>query len=623
MTLEAPTAAPRAVATPVPSKARVETGPRPISSGAPSPRRNLNAAQEAAVKTNGHCLVTACPGSGKTFVLRERAIRKLKENPGIVGIAVTFTRDAARELEARVLDAYPEGGHRLRVGTFHSLCKQQLEEAGITVNLVNEVKQAELMQRAWRDIMRGQKGITLEQARLYVDSIKSSMKTVTANPAVDVRAAIYFRYQELLRQLEAMDFADMLVETSKGMLDNRVPKLPGTFMLVDEAQDSDAAQLGWVDAYMRRGVEITVVGDDDQSIYSWRFGSGYSGMERFREASHATHITLDTTYRCAKEILMPAGRLIERNRERMPKRLRTENPERGQIRQVKGLNREDEIERLVSAIMESGRPGDWGVLVRTNKLARQIEQQIGTRLTINRSGGKSFWDLRWPSTMLGLLGSICFDDMVGVDGVLRMAGVSERRLTQLHREFQSRNTGSLSKFLASAAGGASDGEVHFRQMATAWRNLVRRGNVKLVVKGVCDYMIRLPLLVDPGTRGGDTVRLTAMNHLAAGAKVIENMRSTLSLAQRLRNLQNTQDEKNSDEAAAAVRLMTFHGSKGLEFENVWMLGCEDGVIPAKSAPEDEERRLFYVGMTRAKRLLVISHSEKPPSPFINECGALS
>jgi len=589
---------------------------------APAPKRQrLNAAQEAAVTTQGNCLVTACPGSGKTFVLRERAIRKLQQHPDTRGIAVTFTRDAARELESRVLQAYPDGGHRLICGTFHSLCKRQLEDAGIKVNLVNEVQQTDLMRRAWNDIMRGAKGINFDQARMHIESIKSSLRTVMEDPSVDVLAAIYYRYQELLRQLDAMDFSDMLVETTKGMFSGRVPPLEGSFLLVDEAQDSDPAQMGWANAYLDKGVEVTVVGDDDQSIYSWRFAMGFEGMEQFRHRARATHISLDTTYRCAREIVVPASRLIERNKARIPKQLRTENLDRGKVKRIAAASRDEEIEQLVEAVLASGRPGDWGILGRTNKLVDRVETLIAGRFPVTRSGGKSFWDMRWPSIYLGLCRSICFDDMVGVDAALRLAGIGERRLSELHNRFQSRNRGSLSKFVAGASQvGAGDPEGYFRYRAQEWRGLLERGKMELVALGVGAYMKDNLMLAEPGARNRDEQVQSAGRMIDAAVKVLRGMRG--GLGARLNALQREQDGKDDGVEESVARLMTFHGSKGLEFENVWIVGCEEGVIPAKGAPEEEERRLFYVGMTRAKQLLVLSHSEAPPSPFLKECGAL-
>lgn len=585
---------------------------------APPKRQKLNAAQEAAVEMVGHCLVTACPGSGKTFVLRERAIRKLKLNPKARGIAVTFTRDAAKELESRVLQAYPEGGHRLTCGTFHSLCKRQLEEAGFKVNLVSDVQQGDLVRRAWTDIMRGQPGINFDQARMYIDSVKSSMKAVTEDPATDVLAAIYFRYQELLRQLDAMDFADMLVEATNGMMSNRVKPIAGEFLLVDEAQDSDPIQLAWAFAYLDKGVELTVVGDDDQSLYSWRQSTGIEGLESFRHRARATHISLDTTYRCAKEIVAPAGRLIEHNKVRIQKKLRTENLTRGKVTRVVAASREAEIEELVSAVLASGRPGDWGILARTNKLLELVEKTIGGRFPVSRNGGKSFWDLKWPSTYLGLCRSVCFDEMVGVDTVLRHAGVTERRLSEIHREFQSRNRGAMSKFIGS--GGETGAEGYFRKRAAEWRKLLAANKLELVAHGIGAYMKDSLTFAEPRSRNAEEIAVKAKTLIDTSVRIVRGMRGGLGV--RLNALQREKESKDeAEEEEAAAKLMTFHGSKGLEFESVWMIGCEEGVIPAKGAPEEEERRLFYVGMTRAKQNLVLSHS-KAPSPFFKECGAL-
>ena len=580
----------------------------------------LNPAQKAAVETDGHCVVTAGPGSGKTAVMRERAIRKLRRSRLARGIAVTFTRDAAKELEERIIKAYPDSAGRMVFGTFHSLCKRQLEDAGIAVNIVSEMQRIDLIKRALFDIEGHAPRLSLEKAIRLVDLKKSTVHPDLQDPTICIESGIFLRYQELLRQIGRMDFADMLVMATQKMATGQVKPLPGEFLLVDESQDTDPVQMGWIYAHLDKGVEVCIVGDDDQSIYSFREAQGYRSMEAFRARARATHINLDTSYRCAREILSPAGVLIEHNTERIPKQLRTQNPNRGRVIRVTGATRADEIDQLVEMVQKTGIPSDWGILARTNKILADIEQGVATRIPVTRKGNKSFWDLKCPALLLGLARSLWFDDMVGIDTILRLADVPEKRLSEIHRQVQSHTKGALSTYLRSGApGSASEAETLFRQRAKEWRELMRSGSAMLATNGMVHYMTQHLKLIEPGVRNRDEALQRNRELLQAAGAAIGNARG--SLGHRLNNLTREQDTKADEAESNAARLLTFHGSKGLEFRNVWMFGCEEGVIPAKGGDVAEERRLFYVGMTRAKQLLVMSHTAAP-SPFITECGPL-
>lgn len=618
-----------------------------VQMAAPAPR--MNPAQDDAVHSDGNLLITACPGSGKTFVLRSRAVRKLKEDPKARGIAVTFTREAANELESRVMLAYPDGAGRLVCGTFHSLCRRQLKNAGITVNLVNEAQGGDLLHRAWREISKtfvaesgpvlagnatAQEGMEIKYdvARNFVDKMKSKVHPPLNDPTRCPYTQIYLRYQELLRQSSSMDFSDMLVMVTQKMATGEVQPLIGRggFMLVDEAQDSDSVQLGWVRAHMEQGIEIAVVGDDDQSIYGWRFAEGYLSLTSYLQWSRAKHINLDTTYRCAREVLAPAGRLIKHNKSRIDKDLRTENLNRGEVRVVAAPSLEEQIILMADFIVRHDEPRDWGIIVRTNRIATEVEKHVrgleeaGFGFPLTRGGGKSFWDLQGPALYLGLCRSLWFDDMVGIDPILQSAGVSERRISQLHHQFPTRKPGSLTAYLLNNDGTVSPAEERFRTLAAQWRALLRAGQVSMATMGMTHFMCKHLNLVPPGTAHGKEMTGAMRTAIGAAGRAIAAIeRSKTPIGQRLRNMGQDlgKQEEEEDQTENAARLMTFHSSKGLEFRNVWLLGCDEDVIPSKNSENmDEERRLFYVGMTRAKQRLVISHTVTKRSQFIEEAG---
>lgn len=558
-------------------------------------------------------------------MLRERAIRKMKLNPDVKGVGVTFTKDAAKELESRILLAYPEAAGRFTVGTFHSLCKRQLNAAGKPVNLISEAQQDGFIRRAMYEVNGNSTLWSFAQIKEFIDDAKSQLDPVLKSEDEDPRVSILRRYETMLKHVGGMDFADMLLIASKGMETGEVKPMECGWMLIDEFQDTDMVQLRWALAHHKQGVEITVVGDDDQCVYSWRSALGHAGLKQFQQLAHAAHFQLNTTYRCPQEVITPAARLIAQNRERIFKQLRTENLSPGRVRKVVARDRDDEIERVVEQVLDSGRPEDWGILARTNKMLDLIEKRIANRFPVTRSNSKSFWDLKLPSVFLGFCRSITRDDMVGVDSVLRMAGVDEKRIGEIHNKFDSRERGSLGNYLADKSNHRSKHEALFAELASDWRSLTYQGNIQLALDGISKYMCKHLELVDKGAKGKDELIQKYRDHINASAKVLGALKGGLS--SRIRAVEQPKEDKEDElsvegDGQGPARLMTFHGAKGLEFESVWMLGCEAGVIPAKGSPIEEERRLFYVGMTRAKRNLYMSYSDGTASTFLVECGVV-
>lgn len=587
--------------------------------------QSLNPGQHDAVYADGNLLITACPGSGKTFVLRERAIRKLKQHPDELGVAVTFTKDAAQEIEHRILAAFPEAGGRMTCGTFHSLCKRQLEAANIQVHLVNDFKRTELIVRAIKELSPS---LDVAEAIAYIDKIKTQL-----HPSIDLTGenrsfgVVYLRYQELLSQLDAMDFSDMIIKTTQMMETGRVEPLNCTFLMVDEAQDSDPIQWAWVKAHIDKGIEVTAVGDDDQSIYSWRNCSGISGLLSYMANANASHVSLGTTYRCAHEIVVPAGKLIEHNKERMPKVLRTENLDQGTVNVIQYESEQAELNEMVNIISRSGIASDWGILVRTNRQAEKVEAAVGAliderKFEVSRKSGASFWDLAESATLLALCKSLVFDEMVGVDTVLSMAGLGESNLRRLHKRYPPRKKGSLSDFLRETPHQSSRTtgiEGHFAKLASQWRMMLSRGNTEMPLEAMKAYVLegyRFGMGVSPGS----AKYARADRILSAAARSISSADgSAKAISNRLRNISNEQTQEGDQIDRKAAKLLTMHSSKGLEFKNVWIFAANASKDEMDGTDVEEERRLFYVAMTRAKSRLYITHSETP-TRFIAEAG---
>jgi superfamily I DNA/RNA helicase len=577
----------------------------------------LNAAQELAVRAPGNCLITACPGSGKTTVLTHRGEYLLKNNPGTRLLGVTFTAEAAKELGNRIAARVPDARTRVLCGTFHSLCKRQIEKSGRRVKVVDEAAQAELLRLAYGDALQPGDSLPFDACVTFIETVKAELNPLMPN-RLDQRVRVYEAYQKRLGQIGAFDFADLLLLATRGMADGSIKPFAVDYILADEYQDSDPVQSRWLIEHLRAGSQICVVGDDDQSIYGWRFSQGYKALENFKRDAKATHVSLNMTYRCAPSIMAASARLIVNNAERIQKNLQTNvTREAGDIKVVRFGNREDEFKACETAIIQSGRPGDWGVLARTNKILSDFEQ--AAKIAVHRIGGVSFWDVRGPALFLGLCRSMATGEMDGVDQVLRRSGLNDAQIDELHQRCRSHEPGALRRFLAEADPPKSTSPLaHLRERMRGWMRMLAAKNDRdtdLVIVGV-GYHITGQVQVYSDKRDRDQMQLDA-NRINSAAQTLQTLRGPLRT--RLMYLENRDASENRKNQP---KLMTLHSAKGLEFPFVWILGCEEGCLPAATSPIDEERRLMYVGMTRAKSILRMSFaSEKnPPSRFLAEAG---
>lgn len=582
----------------------------------------LNPGQQQAVRAVGHCMICACPGSGKTTVLKFRADHLLKVNPGSRLLAVTFTSDAASELEERIRAQNPKLGDRLVSGTFHSLAKRQIERAGKRVNLKAQPAAA-ILRAAYGEVISNPQMYPFEDVASRVEYFKTHLGHVFGADDADPAEEVYFRYKEMMAERGFHDFSDLLSIATNGMNKPKdhpdyIPPYPVDFMLADEFQDTDDIQYRWIAAHIESGTRVTIVGDDDQSIYGFRFAAGYQGMVNFQKLTDAAQINLDTTYRCAAEILTPAAKLIAHNQERLVKALVTENKAQGQVRVLRFPDRDSEITGLVNAIAANGDFGNWAVLGRTNSQLEKVEiglQEAGIPCT--RSGRTPFWELEVPALFLSILKSIANGDMAGIDALLRRCGVTEQTLTLINGRVMPSRPGAMSRFLNEPDESYPAVVKRLVGVLPTWLGMAKDASrTDRIALGLNLFMTRNMAHTASNVKAAAE---RANNLLASCEIMISKLQGTLK--QRLHHIQR--QAEGTDEESDAVRLMTLHSSKGLEFKHVWIIGCEAGVIPSSQSPIDEERRLFYVGMTRAKLNLFLSHQrnrDAQGSPFLSEAG---
>lgn len=566
----------------------------------------LNPFQERAVSTVGHCTVLACPGSGKTRVLSERAVRLLTSHDKGRLCAVTFTRDAAAELKGRILPACkPDVGRRLAVGTFHSIALSQLKRLPRSYKSKRLLSEGERLALLRRCIAQHPITASFEEALKFIDSAKARLTSpISTNPDLE---AIYSIYQETLSSEGAMDFADIVLTVVQKMHTREMLPLPIRWLLVDEAQDMDEVQMEWVKAHGLAGIEVSLVGDDDQSLYAFRHAMGYLGLTEVSGTLVSTETTLPLNYRCAPNILGHAAQLISHNKLRVPKRIEAFRTTPGEVQVIRASDRWDESELLLARIRMFGLDGEWGILGRTNNMLDPLEISLsGANIPYRRTGGKRIWDRKLGSTYLGILRSVVDGGWTGVANALSFSGVDAGYMNSREIQVGGDCITYLAKILEtrSAASGDHPKVLGLFAGMTSWTEQLKKGRVELVIHGISTWMT--PFCGNPQQ-----------------ISLLHGMDSSLSklsgtLSQRLRFITSADKQRKG----TGIQLMTLHSSKGLEFDNVWIVGVEEGNLPHTDSTEEEERRLMYVGMTRARNRLILSSAmeEGIESRFLEEAG---
>lgn len=583
----------------------------------------LNPQQQLVVDTQGHLCVVAGPGAGKTSTTVQKIAAILRASDAHRVAAVSFTRDSALELKDRATKAVGESVSRCLIGTFHSLCSKQLKVSKQNKKLLLPAEQTHYQLRAFEQVAPAD--VDFEEVRCAIEHIKSTIAYRDIPPHV---SEIYNLYQQMLQRNDVMDMQDLIRNTVLGLHDGTVRPLPVTHLLIDEFQDSDEVQLEWVLAHAKAGATITVVGDDDQSIYGWRHALGYRGMQKMVDSLSATTVILDTNYRSFKEILDPANLLIAYNKERVQKVIRPARGEGGSVSYVRLPDRGAEAKAIAERIENDPnlyfdgtwkRPKDgWSVLARNNHLLRFVEAELSSRNIACRMSGskKSIWEEPPLLQYQSILRSICECTFVGVDQCLHMLGVNDPQIASIHE--QAGDPGALfaanKAFNVPGLDKAIKKEVdRLLNALPGWRTQLKAGRVNLVLDAVASF-IRDNL---PDKKKQEVYLGYGINTLR------ESLRGPL--LDRLRVVTKRQEDEQS---ADAVVLMSIHGSKGLEWTNVWVMGLEDSVLPSGHIDEhstyDEERRLFYVAMTRAKNHLYVSSTiANPESFFVKESGLVT
>jgi DNA helicase-2/ATP-dependent DNA helicase PcrA len=578
---------------------------------------SLSSAQQECVHERGHLLVVAGPGSGKTTTMVKKIEHLLAQSPTHKIIAVTFTRESASELRHRICKALNTTTlDRVAVGTFHSLTLAHIKKSR-DVQVLAPARQHAMLLDALRIHNMGAEEI--QTALAQFDQAKCSL---VREPSIEGLA--WFRhYQSRVDKLGMVDLYDLMRDTTTAMLEGSLQPIAGTHLIIDETQDSDEVQFAWARAHARRGIVTTMVGDDDQTIYAWRRAQGYLGMKSFADEFKARIVTLGENYRSREQIVEASARLIAHNDpHRLPKNFIPRAGPGGEIQVLWTFaNVRSGCEAAVERVWDDASPGrptrsgeetfivntkSWGILARNNGFLHIVEAELrNRRIKYYRAKG-TIWEDPIAAQFFAVLETVVGDKAEGLDVILHRYPVPHELVLDIISSkrwpIKSLLDGLVSKKEIGA--GATALEAPLARIR-AWREMYRRNEISALISRVEDFLIEP--LVDADSDAA-TISIAA-----AVAKDLSKMKGPLlGRINTLRHLAPPADMEG------AVCLHTMHGAKGLEFENVIIVGATANALKDDSEDRGGERRLFYVAATRAKQKLFIYTVTSQRSRFIAE-----
>jgi DNA helicase-2/ATP-dependent DNA helicase PcrA len=630
--------------------------------------RALNPDQQLAVtSTDGPLLILAGAGSGKTRVLAHRIayLVGVKSVPPFRILAVTFTNKAASELRDRIISLVGEGGRDVQAGTFHSLCARVLRRDGEAIGISRRfvIYDTDDQQALMKQILREEDMPLTGEFRPSVvlgaiSRAKNEMLDATflaenaSNHHERTVARLASRYQERLQQARALDFDDLLLEAVR--LFEQAPDVLARYqdrwhyLHVDEYQDTNRAQYLWIKALARKRGNLAVVGDDDQSIYSWRGADLRNILDFERDWPTATVVKLERNYRSTQLILDAAHAVVSRNTARKEKKLWTDIAGGLKIQRFEAYNEDEEAEwiaRQVEGLVggrgteltrradESDedvkfRARDIAVMYRMNAQSRAIEESfLRYGLRYQLIGGTRFYARREVKDALAYLrvlrsdtDSVSFERIVNVPArsigdktveALRAAAAASDPATEEPGTYWSAIEQGARGDLPLLAPRTRNALAEFAALVRRLRTRVGVLPLPELLDEVLEASGYRAMLAD-GSEDGEE-RWANLLELRAVTTRYDDLEPEDALDRLLEETALVADQDSYEGDADAVTLITLHAAKGLEFPVVFIAGLEEGLFPHSRALDDErqleeERRLAYVGITRAKRRLYLSHA---------------
>lgn len=618
--------------------------------------------REAVVTTDGPLLILAGAGSGKTRVLTYRIAYLIQNGtyPGSI-LAITFTNKAAQEMKERVGALIGEEANKMWISTFHSTCvrilRQDIEKLGFNKNFViyDTQDQEKVIKDCLGELNIDDKLYPPKKVLHTIGSLKDKLidaDTYYRKNVSDYQkrriAEAYELYQKKLKGNNALDFDDIIMNTIKLFRENpdvlNYYQRKFRYVLVDEYQDTNKAQYELVNMLAKAHGNLCVVGDDDQSIYGWR-GADISNILEFEDDyPNVKIIKLEQNYRCTKKILEAANYVIANNEKRKEKRLWTENKTGEDIKLFRADSDREESSFIVKEIEKLIDEGysyrDFAVLYRTNAMSRILEEGfVRSRVPYKVVGGLKFYDRKEVKDILAYLRVINNSlDGVSLERIINVPkrGIGDATIEKIKHYGQSRDMdlfGSMLEIeyvegLTKRAVNSIDKFISLMKYFISLRDEMK---VSDLIKEILEKTEYTKELREENTPESES-RIENLEELYSAAVEFEENAEDKSLSSFLERVSLVSDQDSLNENGGIV-LMTLHTAKGLEFPVVFIAGMEDGIFPHSSYQEEvneleEERRLCYVGITRAKQQLYITCAKQrlmfgrtmfnSISPFVEE-----
>jgi len=623
-----------------------------------------------------HKLVCAIPGSGKTYMSIGLVEKILKEDTNDYVLLVTFTSAAASEMRTRLAAKLPATvmKQRVEVATFASIMIRQAKSL-LGKRQLKIGASAEFFERKAISVCGYTQLAEKIEAQMAIRDASKSLERTGFSDAIDKLLA---RYDSILKDSGAIDLDGLVRELIQGLQSGEVEKHKATHIVVDEFQDTDTLQYSWLKLHGENGAIVTAVGDDDQSIYSWRQSSGYENMAELMLDFGIKPMVLDTCFRCPQEILNVADKLIIHNEERIPKKLQSGLETEGKVKyqpitldaissslnelitnaEPESFERE-QLEFFQATLNEKGNrvdqsaiyvahqvskaPGEWTILARTNKTLDSLETYLNAvGVSVMRLGGKSIWE----NETLMLVVQVIYLMSVRrntkhLASVLFWSGESHDVVTTIMNK--AKHQGFLG--LSDATDGDDWGETTKVLYLLCKKTAAGDFNVGNVVNAASSWVndCRIHCIGKPNKKPAHVRKITESTN-----KISEIARQVFTSAKgdiRSRALFledkafGKKEKKELSDREDQVVLCTMSSSKGLEFPRVWVHKVESNQVPSKISykateeepekPESadfeqwnhslcEERRLLYVATTRAEKEIVFSYREGHASGFLRE-----
>ena len=605
--------------------------------------------KEAVMHKDGPCLVLAGAGSGKTRVLTERIVNLINNGVRPQNIlAITFTNKAAREMRERVYKSIGSDADSIFIGTFHSFGLKVLRENAEVLGYTNNITILDrddvnsLIKKFLKEMNLSSDNYPIKYILNKISFAKNEGLTPTEyskfmkTPLDEVVVKIYQKYVSTLRRSNSVDFDDLLIlpveifKKNSQVLDKYQEHYK--YILVDEYQDTNMVQYELCKLLASKYLNLFVVGDMDQSIYSFRFANYMNVMNFEKDYKTAKTIVLDENYRSTNNILKAANDVIKNNTQRKEKNLWSSNGDGEKIKYIRCENELDEAKAVITEVKKlinnGEKPKEIAVLYRTNGQSRVIEEAfLKENIPFRIVGSYFFYNRKEIKDLISYLHLIYnTNDDVSLERVINVPkrGIGLKTLERLRTEANIRD---ISMFDTIESGK----ELEFKNLILSLKEESKNTNLSGLVDLILDKTGMRKELEESNTLESE-IRLENLEEFKSITLSFEE-RGIYNLEEFLENISLVSDMREYKEVEDGVSLMTLHSAKGLEFNSVFLVGLEEGVFPHMRSMEseselEEERRLCYVGITRAKKNLFLLNTRHRtlfgktnsniPSRFIGE-----